>query len=175
MKIHIIWPWIHTKAANIHLHNVAYAPAKVVTSTGLGGGEIHYMALIIWVRVTREAAQYPLHYVTYVPSLKLLFQQFLQVTWKTLGLMDRLLIDFCYEIIIYFFYFKKNTKLNQLMPCDKATIMPYAFAPLLTFIINYYFHTSIYSIGPVDFFFMGCLVVFFCLYSNLKDHSVSKL
>ena len=72
MKIHIIRPWIHTKAANFLLHNVAYAPAKVVTSTGLGGGEIHYMAFIIWVKVTQEAAQYPLHYLTSVPSLKLL-------------------------------------------------------------------------------------------------------
>ena len=57
-------------AAKFRLHNVAYVPAKVVTYTGLGGGEIHYMALIIWVKVTREAARYPLHYVTYIPSLK---------------------------------------------------------------------------------------------------------
>ena len=33
---------------------------------------MHYMALIIWVNVVRDAAQYSLHYVTYEPSLKLL-------------------------------------------------------------------------------------------------------
>ena len=33
-------------------HNLIYAPAKVVTSTGLRGDEIHYMA----VNVTRVAA-----------------------------------------------------------------------------------------------------------------------
>ena len=27
----------HTKVANFHLHDVAYASAKVVTSSGLGG------------------------------------------------------------------------------------------------------------------------------------------
>ena len=106
---------------------MAYAPAKVVTSTGLGGGEIHYMAIIIRVRVTREAAQYPLHYVTYVPSLKLLrptvFARNVKDAWIDGKITDRLLLRNDY----IFFFFKKNTRLNQLMPCDKATNMPYDF------------------------------------------------
>ena len=38
------------------LHNVIYAPAKIATSTGLGGDKIHYMALIIWVNGVRDTA-----------------------------------------------------------------------------------------------------------------------
>ena len=89
---------------------MAYAPAKVATSTGLGGGEIHYMAPIIWVKVTREAAQYPLHYVTYVPSLKLLrptvFARNVKDAWIDGQITDRLLVQSYY---IFFFTLRKTT------------------------------------------------------------------
>ena len=91
-------------AAKFRLHNVAYVPAKVVTYTGLGGGEIHYMALIIWVKVTREAARYPLHYVTYVPSLKLLrptvFARNVKDAWIDGQITDRLLVRNYYIFLL---------------------------------------------------------------------------
>ena len=121
------------------------------------------MALTIWINVTRGASQYPLHYVTYVPvyfevatSNRLggdAFARNVTDAWIDGRITDRLFVRNFY---IYFFFFKKkNTWLNQLMPYDKATKMPHD--SLLTNIL------TLISIGPNYFCFMG-----FHFYSNLN-------